>query len=42
MREEGYIPMNPIMGNIVMADKGRMAAQSDRNRARATACLAMF
>lgn len=42
MGEEGYISMNPIIGNIIMADKGGMAAQSDRNRARATACHAMF
>lgn len=42
MREEGYISMNPIIGNIITADKGGTAAQSDRNRARATACRAMF
>lgn len=38
MREEGYISMNPIISNIITADKGGTAAQSDRNRARATAC----
>lgn len=41
MLEEGYISMNPIIGNIITADKGGTAAQSDRNRARATACHSM-
>lgn len=41
MLEEGYISMNPIIGNIITADKGGTAAQFDRNRARATACHSM-